>query len=76
MTVMGLPSWLHWLAWFIKQFSFIFISVILMVILFKVIYYNYNPYISFYYHSLKFFMTVIKCYLHVAIFKRFFIINF
>ncbi|CAG5059695.1 unnamed protein product [Parnassius apollo] len=35
MTVMGLPSWLHWLAWFIKQFSFLFISVILMVILFK-----------------------------------------
>ncbi|CAH2037510.1 unnamed protein product, partial [Iphiclides podalirius] len=35
MTVMGLPSWLHWVAWFIKQFSFLFISVILMVILFK-----------------------------------------
>ncbi|XP_059046978.1 phospholipid-transporting ATPase ABCA3-like [Achroia grisella] len=36
MTIMGLPSWLHWLAWFIKQFSFLFISVILMVILFKI----------------------------------------
>ncbi|XP_013143539.1 PREDICTED: ATP-binding cassette sub-family A member 3-like isoform X1 [Papilio polytes] len=35
MTIMGLPSWLHWVAWFIKQFSFLFISVILMVILFK-----------------------------------------
>ncbi|CAG9584632.1 unnamed protein product [Danaus chrysippus] len=36
MTIMGLPSWLHWLAWFIKQFSFLLISVILMVILFKI----------------------------------------
>ncbi|VVD02003.1 unnamed protein product, partial [Leptidea sinapis] len=35
MTIMGLPSWLHWLAWFIKQFSFLMISVVLMVILFK-----------------------------------------
>ncbi|XP_034830996.1 phospholipid-transporting ATPase ABCA3 isoform X1 [Maniola hyperantus] len=36
MTIMGLPSWLHWLAWFIKQFSFLLISVLLMVILFKI----------------------------------------
>nr|XP_026488445.1 ATP-binding cassette sub-family A member 3-like [Vanessa tameamea] len=36
MTIMGLPSWLHWLAWFIKQFSFLLISVTLMVILFKI----------------------------------------
>ncbi|CAH0579245.1 unnamed protein product [Chrysodeixis includens] len=36
MTIMGLPSWLHWLAWFIKQFSFLLISVILIVILFKI----------------------------------------
>ncbi|CAH2980304.1 unnamed protein product [Chilo suppressalis] len=36
MTIMGLPSWLHWMAWFIKQFSFLFISIILMVALFKI----------------------------------------
>ncbi|KAG6447131.1 hypothetical protein O3G_MSEX004780 [Manduca sexta] len=36
MTIMGLPSWLHWLAWFIKQFSFLLISVILIVILLKI----------------------------------------
>ncbi|KAJ8728130.1 hypothetical protein PYW08_016515 [Mythimna loreyi] len=36
MTIMGLPSWLHWLAWFIKQFSFLMISVVLIVILFKI----------------------------------------
>nr|XP_021189995.2 phospholipid-transporting ATPase ABCA1 [Helicoverpa armigera]WRX06182.1 ABCA1 [Helicoverpa armigera] len=36
MTIMGLPSWLHWLAWFIKQFSFLLISVGLIVILFKI----------------------------------------
>ncbi|KAJ0177199.1 hypothetical protein K1T71_007208 [Dendrolimus kikuchii] len=36
MTIMGLPSWLHWLAWFIKQFSFLCISVVLIVILLKI----------------------------------------
>ncbi|XP_049868932.1 phospholipid-transporting ATPase ABCA3-like [Pectinophora gossypiella] len=36
MTIMGLPSWLHWLAWFIKQFSFLLVSVVLMVLLFKI----------------------------------------
>lgn len=47
MTIMGLPSGLHWLAWFIKQFSFLMISVVLMVILFKVsllILYQLNSY--------------------------------
>ncbi|XP_028043813.1 ATP-binding cassette sub-family A member 1 isoform X2 [Bombyx mandarina] len=36
MIIMGLPSWLHWLAWFIKQFSFLLISVLLIVILLKI----------------------------------------
>ncbi|KAL0893030.1 hypothetical protein ABMA27_014684 [Loxostege sticticalis] len=36
MTIMGLPSWLHWLAWFIKQFSFLLISIALIVLLFKI----------------------------------------
>lgn len=36
MKIMGLPSWLHWLAWFIKQFSYLFISIIIIVILLKI----------------------------------------
>nr|ASS36015.1 ABCA3 [Samia ricini] len=36
MAIMGLSSWLHWLAWFIKQFSFLLISVIIIVTLFKI----------------------------------------
>ena len=29
---MGLPNWLHWTAWFLKTFTFMMISVILIVI--------------------------------------------
>lgn len=36
MAIMGLPSWLHWLAWFIKQFSFLLVTIVIMVILFKI----------------------------------------
>ncbi|CAG9094881.1 unnamed protein product [Plutella xylostella] len=36
MTIMGLPSWLHWLAWFIKQITYLSISVLLLVILLKI----------------------------------------
>ncbi|XP_044269295.1 phospholipid-transporting ATPase ABCA3-like isoform X2 [Tribolium madens] len=36
MKVMGLPGWLHWLAWFLRAFMLIFVTVILMTILLKV----------------------------------------
>lgn len=29
--MMGLSNWLHWLAWFVKYFIFLLISVIIMV---------------------------------------------
>ena len=36
MKMMGLSNWLHWLAWFIKNFIFLMISTILITILVKV----------------------------------------
>ncbi|KAK4876909.1 hypothetical protein RN001_009415 [Aquatica leii] len=36
MRIMGLPNWLHWLAWFVKTFIMMFISQILVVALFKI----------------------------------------
>ncbi|CAL4103477.1 unnamed protein product [Meganyctiphanes norvegica] len=33
MKMMGLPNWLHWLAWFIKSFMFLIVSTILITIL-------------------------------------------
>lgn len=39
MKIMGLPNWLHWTAWFIKTFTFLLISIILMVVLLKVSFY-------------------------------------
>ncbi|XP_018330699.1 ATP-binding cassette sub-family A member 3 [Agrilus planipennis] len=40
MKIMGLPGWLHWTAWFVKEFIFLLISVILIVILVKVRWYS------------------------------------
>ncbi|XP_063533945.1 phospholipid-transporting ATPase ABCA3-like [Cydia strobilella] len=36
MKIMGLPTWLHWTAWFFKQFIFLLIIAILVVILVKI----------------------------------------
>jgi len=33
--MMGLPNYLHWLAWFTKSFVFFVVSVIAMTILMK-----------------------------------------
>ncbi|XP_075973498.1 phospholipid-transporting ATPase ABCA3-like isoform X2 [Anticarsia gemmatalis] len=36
MKIMGLPTWLHWTAWFCKQFLFQLVTAILIVVLLKV----------------------------------------
>lgn len=36
MKIMGLPSWLHWTAWFTKIMIFMVISITLMVVLLKI----------------------------------------
>ncbi len=40
MKMMGLPNWLHWLAWFTKSYLFILISLIVMVALLKIKFYD------------------------------------
>lgn len=35
MRMMGLPNWVNWTAWFLKDFSFLLISVIIMLVLFS-----------------------------------------
>ncbi|KAJ0177200.1 hypothetical protein K1T71_007209 [Dendrolimus kikuchii] len=35
MKIMGLPTWLHWTAWFCKQFIFLFVTVTFIVVLLK-----------------------------------------
>lgn len=39
MKIMGLPNWLHWIAWFLKAFIFLLISIILITILLTVSWY-------------------------------------
>lgn len=39
MKIMGLPNWLHWMAWFLKAFVFLLISIILITILLTVAWY-------------------------------------
>ncbi|XP_050667150.1 phospholipid-transporting ATPase ABCA3-like [Leptidea sinapis] len=36
MKIMGLPTWLHWTAWFLKQFIYMFLISGLLVLLLKV----------------------------------------
>lgn len=36
MKIMGLPNWLHWTAWFIKSFIILFISSLLIVLVYKI----------------------------------------
>lgn len=33
MKIMGLPNWLHWTAWFVKTFIFMFLTATLIVVL-------------------------------------------
>ncbi|XP_033114079.1 ATP-binding cassette sub-family A member 3-like [Anneissia japonica] len=35
MKMMGLANWIHWLAWFVKSYTFLLISTILIVLLLK-----------------------------------------
>lgn len=36
MKIMGLTNWLHWTAWFVKTFIFLFISCVIITVLFKI----------------------------------------
>ncbi|XP_066151375.1 phospholipid-transporting ATPase ABCA3-like isoform X1 [Euwallacea fornicatus] len=49
MKIMGLPSWLHWVAWFLKSFSYLLVSIILMIVLLKVRWYTNSEYTVFTY---------------------------
>nr|QBP34375.1 ATP-binding cassette sub-family A2 [Trichoplusia ni] len=36
MKIMGLPTWLHWTAWFCKQFLYLLVTAILIIVLLKI----------------------------------------
>ncbi|OWR47004.1 ATP-binding cassette sub-family A member 7 [Danaus plexippus plexippus] len=36
MKIMGLPTWLHWMAWFWKQFIYLFVTGLLITVILKV----------------------------------------
>ena len=40
MKMMGLSGWILWLTWYIKQFLFLLIAVIIMTILIKVLHFT------------------------------------
>lgn len=39
MKIMGLPNWLHWTAWFVKTFTFLFLTIVLIVLLITISWY-------------------------------------
>lgn len=47
MKIMGLPNWLHWLAWFVKQFIIMMFTITLIVILIKARWYPGKNYTVF-----------------------------
>ncbi|CAH0397901.1 unnamed protein product [Chilo suppressalis] len=36
LKIMGMPTWIHWTAWFCKQFIYLFIAAVLILIILKV----------------------------------------
>lgn len=36
MKIMGLPTWLHWTAWFCKQFIYLLLCTVMIVVILKV----------------------------------------
>lgn len=39
MKIMGLPNWIHWIAWFVKTFGMMTISVLLLIVLMSIKWY-------------------------------------
>lgn len=39
MKIMGIPNWLHWTAWFLKEFIFQFILIIFITLMLTVKWY-------------------------------------
>ncbi|CAG5059697.1 unnamed protein product, partial [Parnassius apollo] len=80
MKIMGLPSWLHWSAWFCKQFIYLIISASLIVIILKANWFTneegFNDYAVFTntHWSVLFFFTIL--YLTCMIFFCFMISGF
>lgn len=63
MKMMGLPNSLHWLAWFVKSFGFLTISIFLITVLLKVKWYTSSDFSVFTYGDpsvvFVFFMTYV-----------------
>lgn len=64
MQIMGLPNWLNWIAWFVKTFGMMTISVVLLVVLMSLKCYQ-NPDITIFTHAdwslLLFFLLFYVC---------------
>ncbi|XP_050311852.1 phospholipid-transporting ATPase ABCA3 isoform X2 [Anthonomus grandis grandis] len=67
MKIMGLPNWLHWLAWFLKSFILLMISVVLMVVLLKVKWYHDSDYAVLTYADPFVLLLFMMCYLCATI---------
>ncbi|XP_063703387.1 phospholipid-transporting ATPase ABCA1-like [Culicoides brevitarsis] len=50
MKIMGLPNWLHWSAWFVKCFIYLFFATLVMLVLMKAHWYS-NMNVTVFTHS-------------------------
>ncbi|KAF2898000.1 hypothetical protein ILUMI_08174 [Ignelater luminosus] len=51
MKIMGLPNWLHWTAWFVKTFTILTITIIIIVALMKARWYSSSDHTVFTYSN-------------------------
>ncbi|XP_052759277.1 phospholipid-transporting ATPase ABCA3-like [Galleria mellonella] len=76
LKIMGMPTWIHWSAWFLKQFIFLLLASILIVIILKVNWFTteegigdyalftHTPWhVLFFYLSLYLFCTIFFCFM-------------
>ncbi|XP_072014244.1 LOW QUALITY PROTEIN: phospholipid-transporting ATPase ABCA3-like [Amphiura filiformis] len=72
MKMMGLSNWVHWLAWFVKNFLFLCITTILIVILCKVgrIFQYTDGFLLFIFFMLWMISTIAWCFAVSVFFSR------
>ena len=82
---MGLPNWLHWTAWFVKIYFYLFISIVLMVILLTVPWYprisvsvftHSNPFVLLIFMMFYMLATVTFCFAISVFFSKGTYVNF
>ncbi|XP_059047228.1 phospholipid-transporting ATPase ABCA1-like [Achroia grisella] len=83
LKIMGLPTWIHWMAWFFKQFLFLLLGSILIVLILKISWFSsedgtgntalltYTPWhVLFFFLNLYFCCMIFFCFMISGFFSK------